>query len=70
MKKLLDKKIKEYIALLGQTGVKLAQLKNEQDPRMRLMKGMESLPELKERTLLCKQFLEDLKELSECLKKS
>lgn len=68
MQQLLDKKIKKYIGLLGRTGVQLAKLKNEKDPMMRVVKGMESLPELKERALLCKQFLGDLKELQECLK--
>lgn len=68
MKELLQNKIKKYITLLGKTGVQLTQLKNEKDPMLRVVKGMETLPELKERALLCKQFLEDLKEIEECLK--
>jgi len=68
MEELLQNKIKKYIVLLGKTGVQLTQLKNEKDPMLRVVKGMETLPELKERALLCKQFLEDLKEIEECLK--
>jgi hypothetical protein len=60
---LIDKKMKEYLKLLHSTTVQLKELKRENDPMMRVMKGMDTLPELKERVVNYKKILGDLNEI-------
>lgn len=67
--KLIDKKMKEYVARLFKAKTALKILKKETNPQLRIVKGMETLPELKERVLNCRQVLDDLAEIRECLEK-
>ena len=67
--KLIDEKMKQYIAKLFKAKTALKIIKKETNPKRRIVKGMETLPELKERVLNCRQILDDLSEIRECLEK-
>jgi len=60
---LIDKKMKEYLKLLHSATTELKMLKKESDPLMRVMTGMNTLPELKERVVNYKKILGDLNEI-------
>jgi hypothetical protein len=62
---MLDEIIAKYLQKLVATKHQLEKLKNEPASKLKILNGMESLPELKERVLLTVEFLEDLKKLKE-----
>lgn len=66
-KKVLAAKYKFHLDLLTKTKIQLVALKKETDPQMRVMQGMSSLPELKERIVLTKQFLSDIKDIQDSI---
>jgi len=62
---MLNEIIAKYLQKLVATKYQLEKLKNEPASKLKILNGMESLPELKERVLLTVEFLEDLKKLKE-----
>jgi len=64
---ILLSKVKVYLDLLAKTKIELITLKKEENPLHRVMEGMSSLPELKERVLLCRKILKDLKDIQDVI---
>jgi hypothetical protein len=62
---MLNEIIAKYLQKLVAAKYQLEKLKNEPASKLKILNGMESLPELKERVLLTVEFLEDLKKLKQ-----
>lgn len=66
---MIDKKMKEYMSRLFKAKTELKTLQKEKDPQLRVLKGMGTLPELKERVINYRQMIDDLSEIQKCLDK-
>lgn len=67
LKEKLNELSKKYSMILAKAKIELIALKKESDPKLRVLKGMEALPALKERILLTKLMLDDIKAIQESL---
>lgn len=67
LKEKLNELSKKYSMQLAKSKIALIALKAESDPKLRVLKGMASLPEIKATIILTKLMLDDIKAIQESL---
>lgn len=67
LKEKLNELSKKYSMTLAKAKLELLALKKIEDPKLRVLQGFQSLPEIKTTIILTKAILEDIKAIQESL---